>query len=253
MPITTFEAKYETAPGVPPPYCHYYILKARVTPEGIDTRFDWVYHNREDLTAEEIEDEGFTANDDFAWQGKLSKNWLPPLEKLLRKTKQTTAAENDDTPYLELDFRTTEGGFNGTPDRLDEWTYLLQELVQCVYETAGKEAPLQIRYKKITPGESLYGSVRMQFSDRTVTLQTRTNDSKMRQSAADWEIMKNLLETVFSLDYLPEKAETREPHQPGVYVDAGEGSWYALGKAALDPAKSDALTRIEKAFDRLVR
>ncbi len=255
MTITSFEIKYETAANVPPPYCYYYHIRCEVTLTGLITEFSWVYHNREGLSQEEIEEEGFTGQDDFAWEGTLATAWLAPIGKLLRRTRQSTKADNETVPFLEMDFRTQQsGGFHGSPDTIVEWDYFLQEFIQSIYETSGKEAPLLIRYKKITPQVTLFCSIRMQFKDRTVSLQTRLGDAKMQQRQADWDEMKQVLEPIFALSYITEAAESREPHQPGTYLNAGENSWYEFDKTVINPSsKIDTLAQVSQVFDKLTR
>lgn len=253
--ITSFEIKYETAANIPPPYCYYYHIQCTVTADGLATDFTWVYHNREEMTQEEIEDEGFTDNDDFAWKGVLFKAWLTPLEQLLKQSRPVTKADEEDLPFLELTFKQSQGGgFHGCPDTIAEWEYFLQEFIQGIYETSGKEAPLSIRYKKITKEITVFCSVRMQFKDRTVSVQSRLGEAKLQQKSANWDKMKQALEQIFSLSYIAEKAEKREPHQPGIYIDAGENSWYEFDKTVLNPsAKVDTLAQVSRFFDTLAK
>ncbi len=251
--ITSFEIKYETAANVPPPYCYYYHIRSSVTPKGMLMDFQWVYHNREGITQDELEEEGFTGNDDFAWKGSVSRNWLPPIEKLLKQSHPTKADDDEQIPFLELQFQ-QEGGqsFQGMPDTILEWEYFLQEFIQCIYETSGKEAPLLIRYKKVAKDTTLFCSIRMHFNDRTVSVQTRTGDAKLVQKTAQWEKMKEGLEQIFSLSYIAEKAEKREPHQEGIYLDVGENAWYEFGKTVLNPSvKIDTLAQVSHFFDKL--
>lgn len=246
-----FEIKYETASDIPPPYCYYYHIHGQVTRRGLETDFAWVYHNREELSQEEIEEEGFTGQDDFSWKGVISAAWQQPLEKLLKATR-FTANTDEQAAFLEVDFRTKEGKtLRGTPVNLPEWEYFLQELVQCIYETAGKEAPLLIRYKKVTPETTLFCSIKMQFAERKVSLQMRKGTDAMRRKEENWETMKQVLEQIYSLDFQPEAAEKREPSHEGLYIDAGEDTWYDLKKAATS-AQKQTIAQIERFFDRVI-
>jgi len=252
--ITSFEIKYETAPNVSPPYCYYYHIRGQVTASGLEIDFEWVYHNREEFTQEDLEDEGFTGQDGFSWQGSIAGIWLTPLEKLLRRTRPVPPSDDETVPFFEIGVEAQSGqGFQGSPDSIPEWEYFMQEFVQSIYETSGKEAPLLIRYKKITDEITLYCSVRMLFKDRQVTLQTRRGDAKLQQKTGNWEEMKRGMEQIFALDYISEKAETREPHYPGTYIDIGENTWYTFGETVLNPsAKAKNLAAIEQFFDKQI-
>ena len=257
MAFTSFEIKYETAADVPPPYCHYYHIRGRATAAGLETDFSWTYHNRDDMTQEELEDEGFTNHDDFQWNGIIDVAWLPPLETLLSGTRPTGDPSPDD-PFLELDFQQPSGeGFQGQPDILSEWEFFLQEFIQGIYETSGTEAPLRIRYRKITAETVLSCSVTLHFANRLVSVQTRKGERDPHDSTEDWDSMKTALQHIYSLDYQPEKAEAQEPGQQpgqkGVYLETGENVWYRLGTAARNPSpKTDTTGWIEKFFDGLV-
>ncbi len=253
MPFTSFEIKYETAADVPPPYCHYYHIRGKETAAGLEADFRWTYHNRDGMTQEELEDEGFTGKDDFQWTGIVDRAWLPPLEALLAATRPTGDASPDD-PFLELDFRQASGqGFQGQPDILSEWEFFLHELIQGIYETSGREAPLCIRYRKITAETVLSCSLTLRFANRQVSVRTRKGEREPHDSTEDWEGMKTALLHIYSLDYQPEKAAAGEPGQQGVYLETGEGIWYRLGTSARNPSpKTDTAGWIEKFFDGLV-
>jgi len=253
MSFTSFEIKYETAPDVPPPHCHYYHVHGKVTPAGLQTDFARVYHNREELTQEEIEDEGFTGQDDFQWNGIIDAAWLPPMAALLAQTHPTADASPAD-PFFELSFRQdSEEVFQGQPDILSEWEFFLQEFIQSIYETSGKEAPLRIQYKKITGENTFYCSVTLQFAQRKVAVQTRKGDRELRDTTEDWDGIKTALQQIYALDYQPEKAVAEEPGQKGAYLEIGEQVWYRLGTAARNPSpKTNTTDWIEKFFDGLV-
>jgi hypothetical protein len=150
-----FEIQYETPPGLPPPYCYYFHLVGRVVQGAPQVTFDWVYTHREDLSEEEITAEGFTGDDDYHWQGALHEAWLLQLEKNVAKT-QAVAHPDEEGTYLHVTAEAVQRVlFRGHPRNLTEWEYFLQELVQAIYETAGKEARCTCASRKVTPGAPL--------------------------------------------------------------------------------------------------
>ncbi len=153
--MQTFEVKYETSPALPPPYCYYYHIRGRETDGKPEIDFQWVYHNREDLSPEELEAEGFSAQDDFQWRGTLERVWLHLFEQEIARTRKATRT-GQDQPYLYITYK-KEGKirFDGEPQNLGPWTTSSEELVQAVYETAGKEAPFSYSSaRSVLPGKS---------------------------------------------------------------------------------------------------
>lgn len=245
-----FEVQYETPPGLPPPYCYYFHLVSRVVEGAAQVTFDWVYTHREDLSEEEITAEGFTGDDDYHWQGTLHAAWLHQLEKSAANT-QAVARPDEEGPYLHV---TAEAPhrvlFRGHPRNLTEWEYFLQELVQAIYETGGKEAPLQLRFRKVVAGApAAEARVEIRFADRTVT---RTGPGKATASLP-WEGMQEELQPIYALQYDAEAAQPKAPGEPGYYLDPGEDRWYELGKSATNPAaRKNHVAAVTRFVDKLL-
>ena len=80
------EIKFETADILPPPFSHQILLTLDFKNECIDTKFEIAYTYRNELTDEEILEEGFNGEEDLAWAGEISNEWQKPLWKLLAFT-----------------------------------------------------------------------------------------------------------------------------------------------------------------------
>lgn len=232
------EVKYETSPEVPPPYCYYYHVKGQVVDHTLRVTFDWVYHNREGLSEEDIAEEGFSGMDDYHWQGSLHSVWLEAFEKRLAKTGKATP-NKEYLPYLHLTVKgEKETIFEGEPANVLDWDYFLQEFIQAIYETAEKEAPLQLGYKKIsTEKEAISFEVVLHFKDRTVAARCQADHGKPKSLLISWEAMQPVLQSIYALDYHPALALVQEPEQAGFYMQMGEEGWYELGKGARNPSK----------------
>jgi hypothetical protein len=245
-----FEIQYETPPGLPPPYCYYFHLVGRVEQGVPQVKFDWVYNHREDLSEEEITAEGFTGDDDYHWQGALHETWLHQLEKNVDRTK-AVAHPDEEGPYLHV---TAEAAgrvlFRGHPRNLTEWEYFLQELVQAIYETAGKEAPLRLRFRKVAPGApAVEAKVEIRFRDRAVV----RSGPGPAAGALPWEAMQGELQSIYALQYDAEAALPKVPGEPGHYLDPGEGHWYELGKSATNPsARKNYVAAVTRFIDELL-
>jgi hypothetical protein len=221
-----FEIQYETPPGLPPPYCYYFHLVGRVVEGSPQVTFDWVYTHREDLSEEEITGEGFTGDDDYHWQGTLHEAWLHQLERRAAKT-QSVARPDEEGTYLYVTAEAlNQVLLRGHPRNLTEWEYFLQELVQAIYETSGKEAPLRLRFRKVSSGGQAADAIlEISFRDRSVK---RTGPGK----APTWEGMQGELQPIYALEYDAQAASSKAPGEPGYYLDPGEDRWYELGKSA---------------------
>ena len=73
--MPTFSLKYQTAENIPAPFAHAIEINGSLDQE-LELSFELTYLDREDLTEDEILEEGFTTNDNFTWKGTLPKVWV---------------------------------------------------------------------------------------------------------------------------------------------------------------------------------
>ncbi len=67
---------------VPAPFAHDYTLSLELD-KDIKARYQINYKGRENLSEEEIIEEGYTLDDDFEWKGEINSAWLQQIESLL--------------------------------------------------------------------------------------------------------------------------------------------------------------------------
>ena len=239
------EARFETANHVPAPYRHTYLLLATTRPDALAVSYQLNYPDRETLAAGEIEGEGFTGNDDFSWQGSLPAVWSDALRRLAEAATLRPPADDD-----ELVLHLTQGSRvrEGAPHPRAAWTYLCQELTQAIYEAAGREAPLRVRYVAIDDdGRVRELELRPSFLEQRLEVRTGGNALPL-----PWSELKPLLQLLYLPDYLPGRAVTRRPRRAGRYVDPGEGVWYPLPEGVSDPtAAGDTAARVVAALEKL--
>ncbi len=139
----------------------------------------------------------------------------------------------------------------GEPVNRTEWEYAAQELIQAIYETAKREMPLQLQYKKVNAdGTFLKLSLTLHFSTRQVEIRQEIQTGKATQHTADWHQLKDLLQKAYMPDYHQENAQPKEPKKPGTFIDSGDGVWYEFGTSVRNPSKKrDVLAEIEKIFE----
>lgn len=252
--IRSVTIHYQTADIIPAPYSHHISFTATVnSKQELQTSFRIEYLDREELTEEEIESEGFTGDDDFAWEGTLAPAWTAQITRLLGRTDYHKAGRQ---PAESENWITVEGeadsAFSGSPRNHEEWEYLSQELMQAVYETARLEAPLRITYLKLEKDGSDRLDISVLFATRSIeTLLSRPTGKK--NGTLNWDTLNPVLKLIYTGDFLPEKAIQREPRQPGRYLEIGDGLWYELGVSLVNPPGNHRfLSHIEKTLDGLL-
>lgn len=246
--IKQIEINFQTL-MVPPPYAHEYQLVVDFS-DQLQTSFQIKYTEREQLTEEEIVEEGFTLYDDFEWKGTLPKAWKPAILDVIAKTNHLYDAPKADTQQvfeLKVDYENAETA-KGIPDNIESWEYFSQEIIQAIYEISKKELPLQITFVEQGPNNKQTIRIQPRFSHRTLTVE-REKNGKKEEKSLKWEQLLSLLQVVYLPDYNPEKAKQKLPNKPGQYIDQGDGLWYKLGSAVSNPSKKkDAVGELEKMF-----
>jgi hypothetical protein len=243
------DIRFETAADMPPPFSFFYHLILEEKDGKYQAELEWKYLHREDLTPEEIEEEGFTGQDDFSWKGEVPPILFQTLSQLFATETLGVAKENlrENENYLVIRLSDGQKNLTGTPRRRAEAEFRVQEVIQGIYETAGKESPLQVYLLKKNKEISQSLSLTVSFAKREATLEA----GERKQISTDWQQIQAWMELVFGLEYLPEKA-TDAPQTTGLYIDPGEGIWYEWGRAVKAVGgKKETLAELEKLFSGL--
>ena len=247
-----FDIQYQTL-SLPPPYSYGYTLHAELADASVAVALDWQYTDRDELSEEEIGEEGFTPDDDFQWQGTLPAVWKPVLETLWKQTTwlPVTGAQSEDRSLVITITEPTGQVTTGVPSDIGQWDYLLQELVQAVYEAAQRERPLQIRYLEVhRTGSSEEVAFNISFLHRrcTMTVQSAT---PIRTQKLPWYEASALLETLYLPDYTIDHSSATYPRRQGRYIDPGDERWYPVGTAVLNPGKKDVLQQLHQRIQKM--
>ncbi|GAB3181613.1 hypothetical protein [Telluribacter humicola] len=243
---------YQTAPVVPAPYAYYYTM--RITPAeggGIQLQFDMKYLDREELDEDEIIGEGFTLNDDFSWQGNLPQVWVSELNSILTHSQYVQEAEeNELEEFIEVVMTQQGDAESGSPEDKETWAYFLQELMQAIFEAAGRENQFEMEYLRINSQKETSISLNASFVNKTFSIQL----DKQPREQMDWKKLEEVMGTVFKAEFMSDQATETRPTHEGTYITTGDGLWYKLGEAVLNPTpKSKVLPQIENLFDKLER
>ncbi len=199
---------YQTV-GLPPPFSFYYELKSALDKQ-LAVDFIIEYTNRDDLDDEEIFEEGFTLNDDFKWSGVLANPWKDELIALLRNTHLTSEEAEADLSFELVIEKDQEKGY---PNNVRAWDYLLQELIQAIYETANKESPLSIELY-ILRNKALNLELEASFANKLANIMEKKSG---RSIAIPWSTLKE----VFGLLYHNLDDEIiQRPSKYGIYLQS---------------------------------
>ncbi len=213
---------------LPPPYCYRYEFDIQLQP-SFSVRFSVEYYDRDDISVEEIEAEGFSENDDFEWEGSLPEIWEKRVENIVKELKK-----GDKKGNLKITID-KEGYFSSDLENFDSF---VQELIQAVYESCGKQNKLTLELIKLPENKKL------NYEISFLQLEASINDQKI-----DWIKSHKLLEDIFSMDFDPFNALTKEPTKKGIYLNTGDSLWYKVDSSV----KSTNGKSVYNYFDNLFK
>ncbi len=122
---------------LPPPHAFAYTLELVFKPKKLEIKYNLEFLNREEVTAEELEEEGYSDNDDFSWSGELGEAWVNDLQQDLMDAELED--ESDDfNIYLHIEISDGEENVSGLALLAEDWDYRLQELIQAIYANGKK-------------------------------------------------------------------------------------------------------------------
>lgn len=210
---------YTTSFNVPAPYS--YEVSFEFSADG-NLKFDMNYTNRDELTEDEILNEGFTENDDFSWNGKLNTVWEAEIESLLAKTEARNSTRDQEILLK-------RAGDKFAPRNYKEWNLLIQDLIQAVFETAGKEKEWQMDLQIIKNGKKDLQKMTVYFAKREIDFAFGSN-IKM-----DWQRAKKFMELIYLGDFDETKSTNQIPEKEGSYLCFDQINWYKLGHSIANP------------------
>ncbi|MCH7402192.1 hypothetical protein ACFOUP_18705 [Belliella kenyensis] len=242
--LMRLEIDFESG-SIPPPFSHRFKLKLNFEKNFLNTSLDMEYTHREELTDEEILNEGFTLEDDYHWKGELHNAWVAPIKKLYTQSKWSNKKLEEEEGGIRVLAKDIHGKITRTtPLNQEDWQYEAQELIQAIFETSQKEAPLSVNFLHIDSEKTLEISLVMKFSVRKAVA-----DINGQEKQLNWEKTKDLLSNVFLPDYDYDKVKESKPSKRGSYIDCGDGFWHEFGKGIYNiDASYDAVSRIKEGF-----
>ena len=245
--LTRIEIEYDSG-VIPPPYSHIFKLKIGFGKNFLDSQLDLVYTDRDEVSEDDILNEGFTMDDDYHFQGEIPKVWEKPLRELYAKSKWSNK-KLDEEGGIKLLSKDSQGQIIRTvPLNQEDWQIFSQDYIQAIYEITHKEAPLTIHYI-IREKETAYDiNLVVRFSIRKMEV---TVNGKVKE--VDWDETKELLSFIFLPDYDYGMATESKPSQKGQFIECGDGFWHDMQKGVFNIDDSfDAISRIQQGFRKFL-
>lgn len=243
--------KYQTAAIVPAPYAYYYTVKSIGSDTGgLIVDFVLNYLDRDSLTEEEILDEGFTMTDDLSWRGELPMVWARELKILLNNSHLVDESDESELEeFIGIEKPAEEKDVLFFPAKKKAWSYFLQELMQAVFEAAGREKAFELDYLQIKGGKETPMKLKASFISKLFTIH-----SGKEMKVLEWKFLEDCMKIIFQADFVTELASETHPKSDGLYLSPGDGFWYKSGESLQNPSpRSKVLTEIESFFANLKR
>lgn len=224
----------------PPPYAHQYSLTMKFKDDRPEVEFRLEYLDREDLTEEDLYEEGFSNDDDYSWNGKLHSVWQNEFKRQIEKANWTKETKKNDGYGAFIEFTFFENGEEKQalhPADPKDWDYFLQEIIQAIFEESNREMPLEISLVDNDGVNVEHHRVHVSFARREVVLEVEKNTKQHNRKTLEWESAKHLMKTLYMLEPDFEKAREKQPDKPGMYVQMGDGLWYDWHRDIHEPSE----------------
>ncbi|ABG59146.1 hypothetical protein [Cytophaga hutchinsonii] len=221
---------------LPAPFCYTKKLKITPTATGLHTEYALEYIDREDFSQEELEDEGFSGDDNESWKGDLHTNWLETLDHLTTiKRGEKASSANECIVHIDGEVFDTYGNES-------RWDYFIQEITQAIYETATWEEALTIRYCKKESDKAPIQKLQIFFRTRTATL----NQTDKTAKSVEWNHIQQLLKLYYLQEFKEGEHSNKIPNQAGIYSDPSDGFWYGIknSSANLNKGQQEKLIQV---------
>lgn len=246
--ITGLEIEYDSG-SIPPPFSNVYRLVLDWSTEVLIAELILHYTDREDLSEQEILDEGFTLEDDYSATLTLDAAWKHPVFQLLKATKWNSKQLKDEGISLALIEKDQKDSKPKIPLDQEGWKLMGQDLIQAIYETNKKEAPLQIQFRIVDSDQTKDAKITVHFSNRKVIFQSNGIEREL-----NWEYAIQLMKLIFMPDYNYEIAKEEAGKKRGIYLECGDGFWHELGKGVTNiDSDYDAVSKMREGIVALLK
>lgn len=244
---STITFEYNSGP-IPPPFCHKYkIVVSKNNQDTYQINLNLEYYDRDQITEEEVFDEGFTLDDDYKWDGELPLVWGKEIENRFKSAnwKKKPSRDKHGSDFIIRMVHDNQSEIL-QPASSRIWEIFVQEIIQAVFELSKKEAPLQINF---ISGGSKNQSQKIDFTFSFAKRSVLRDSPQHGKKNIDWLEGQKLLKYIFAIDYFPENSYEKIPSTESNYISPGDGLWYELALAA--NAREDDIAQINRLIETL--
>ncbi len=223
--MPTLIIRFQTNELTPPPHAYAIEANIELNEDEITGTFEITYLGRDEMTEEELWEEGYTIHDDAKWSIDLPTPWLKHLQSIINSEKLNTKTELHETEdYWEV----ITDKSAGYPSNTATWFELLNQLQQAILEQNEIEAALKMSFIRIDGADKKTYTFNASFAKRFFNRISDVDDQEL-----GWSELDTFLKDIFSGELLPENASKKEPTKTGLYLNPGDELWYELGKSYL--------------------
>lgn len=227
-----FKLFYESPSDIPAPY-HFEALFdfKSFDNDTLALSLNIQYVEREDFSAEELISEGLSVEDKFEWSGELPLIWKNRLAISFSKYKSGSCDPKDAEPFIAIEAANSS---TYVPRFLEFEENLIQELMQAIFEMAGKEYPLFLgfQFKDLNDSWNKYQG-EMSFANLNFTY---SGSNEQVETISDWDKLQDLVNTIFIAEFIADKAVEDLKKSSAFAIFPGDGLWYIAGDSLRKPS-----------------
>lgn len=227
-----FKLFYESPSDIPAPYHFEALFEFKsFTNDSLELSLHVQYLDREDFSNEELISEGLSIEDKFEWSGELPIIWKNRLALSFSKYRSGTCDPKDAEPFIAIE---SANSSTFVPRFLDFEENLVQELMQAIFEVAGKEYPLFLGFQ-FKDENNTWNKYQGEMSFATLNF-TYTNSSGQLETITNWDKLQDIVNTVFIAEFIADKALEDLKKSSAFAVFPGDGFWYIAGDSLRKPS-----------------
>ena len=203
----------------PPPYLFKLDVHFGFTDQGVHVKYNKYFLNREDFSEEELEEEGFSLQDDIEIDSTLGQNWAAYFKELTEHTNWSIDAPSENIGHTISLYTSEEATVKYfTVNKIE---YQLEEILQAILENAKIEAPLSLHLKKVHNAAETAIELLWHFKDRLFEI--IVNNKKTTKT---WEEGQHLLSQFYEIDLAELPVYKKKLPEGKVCINPGDGLWY---------------------------
>ena len=221
-----FYSLYYSNVNTPPPYLYELNVNFTVFDDKVQIEYLKTFLDRAQLSEEELEDEGFTLNDDSQIESELKGEWVNYF-KSLANHKDWSKTDNSEEDFNNNFISMTTLGGEAQFLMLNGIEYHLEELLQALVESLEIEAPLSILIRKNEAQKIVDTELYWSFKDRIFEIRKTTGTQ-----SSDWEEGRRLLSLFYETDLSEQPVFKKQVPLNVTCINPGDGIWYQTPKTA---------------------